>query len=103
MASIQKEKNFITISSKEALEDVEPFIDINDNCEWDIIQDICKKAITRKNVTENQIREASERLLKEIRSENIYEEEAAGEEFKQALGLSDEDVYKVIKDCSKYK
>ena len=38
-------------------------------CEWDIIQNICQKALKRKGITKDQIKETSERLLREVRSE----------------------------------
>jgi len=41
----------------------------NDECEWDIIRNICQKAIKRKGLTKEQVHETSQRLLREVRAE----------------------------------
>lgn len=39
----------------------------SDECEWDIIRNICQKAIQRKGYTKKQVREISKKMLREVR------------------------------------
>jgi tryptophanyl-tRNA synthetase len=38
-------------------------------CEWDIIKNICQKAIKRNGFTKDQVSENAKRMLREVRSE----------------------------------
>lgn len=108
---IHKEKNFSTISSKEALKDVEPFLEENKELESKLSLNMNKAVLfANKNTTQNEQGYVVLKKDDEWRDEDelindIFEAMiVAGGEFKQALNLSDDDVLKSITKCSeKYK
>jgi hypothetical protein len=41
----------------------------SNECEWDIIRNICQKAIQRKGYTSQQVHEISKKILREVRED----------------------------------
>ncbi|MFY8262957.1 hypothetical protein ACOT7R_08675 [Clostridium perfringens] len=63
----------------------------NDKCEWDIITNIFKNAIKKKGMTEDEIKQKVNNILKDIRKEEIErqrikEEDEIYEEMKDNFG-----------------
>lgn len=49
---------------KDLLRDVNSKIEESDECEWDIIRDMFAEAIKRKGLSQEEVKEMSERMLK---------------------------------------
>lgn len=66
---------------------------------WEQMTDIFANAIKRKGLNTEEVEEISERISREFKkSKDTFDEMIkAGEEFKEALGLSDGEVYELLK------
>ncbi|NSB17418.1 hypothetical protein [Clostridium beijerinckii] len=66
---------------------------------WEQMTDIFANAIKRKGLNTEEVEEISERISREFKkNKDTFDEMIkAGEEFKEALELSDGDVYELLK------
>ncbi len=55
---------------KDLLRDVNSKIEKTYECEWDIIRDMFAESIKRKGLSQEEVNEMSERMLKGVREEN---------------------------------
>lgn len=59
----------------EVLKYIDLKVSETDECDWDIVRNICEEAIKRKGLTKEQVSEMNNRILKEVREEMRIEKE----------------------------